>query len=268
MDWKIYGGYTMADELYTRLEKYMEGTSLGLTALAEVLTKMDSRLSKAEEDDEATLFAKEQDQARMSLVKDVASQVVSMLKSTDDLVDVGERKVKNSGAINQDGNDGSTTVSPATDAKNQQATLQAEEEPEDDDEAQEKMGKYPMKEQEDDDEAMEEAAADEDDDDDEAMEEAVYKQMRKEISSLKKQIAGIDTDLTKSVKQETAASLRKAGWKEERRLVAPTLSLGSDEMEIVKARPTGGELVDELANMSYSELRKLQYSVEQGDVTL
>mgnify|MGYP003658960040 CR=1 FL=1 len=251
----------MADELYIRLEKYMEGTSLGLTALAEVLTKMDSRLSKAEEDDEATLFAKEQDHARMSLVKDVASQVVSMLKSTDDLVDVGERKVKNSGAINQDGNDGST------DAKNQQATLQAEDEPEDDDdEAQEKMGKYPMKEQEDDDdEAMEEAAADEDDDDDEAMEEAVYKQMRKEISSLKKQIAGIDTDLTKSVKQETAASLRKAGWKEERRLVAPTLSLGSDEMEIVKARPTGGELVDELANMSYSELRKLQHKIETGD---
>ena len=258
----------MADELYIRLEKYMEGTSLGLTALAEVLTKMDSRLSKAEEDDEATIFAKEQDYARTSLVKDVASQVVSMLKSTDDLDGVGERKVKSSGAINQDGNDGSATVSPTTEAKNQQATLQAEDEPEEDDEKQEKMGKYPMKEQEDDDDEAVEEAADEEDDDDEAMEEAVYKQMRKEISNLKKQIAGIDTDLSKSVKQETAASLRKAGWKEERRLVAPTLSLGSDEMEIVKARPTGGELVDELANMSYSELRKLQYSVEQGDVTL
>ena len=233
----------MADELYTRLEKYMEGTSLGLTALAEVLTKMDSRLLKAEEDDEATVFAKEQDHARTSLIKDVASQVVSMLKSTDDLDGIGERKVKNSGALNQDGNDSSTAVSPETSAPNQQATLQAEDEPEEEEEPEEKTSKYPM-------------------------EEAVYKQMKKEISNLKKQIASNNVDLTKSVKDETESTLRKAGWKEERSLVAPTLSLGSDEVEIVKANPTGGQLVDELANMSYSELRKLQYSVEQGDVTI
>ena len=260
----------MADELYTRLEKYMEGTSLGLTALAEVLTKMDSRLSKAEEDEEATIFAKEQDHARNSLVKDVASHVVSMLKATDDLDNVGERKVKTSGALNQGGEDSSTTVSPETNAPNQQATLQAEEEPEEDEKPEEKMGKYPMKEQEEDeDEAVEEAAEDEeDDDDDEAMEESVYKQMKKEISNLRKQISANNVDLTKSVKDETESTLRKAGWKEERRLVAPTLSLGNDEIEIVKASPTGGELVDELANMSYSELRKLQYSVEQGDVTI
>ena len=260
----------MADELYTRLEKYMEGTSLGLTALAEVLTKMDSRLTKAEYDDEATLFAKEQEDARTNLVKDVASQVVAMLKSTDDLDNVGERKVKNSGALNQDGNDGSATVSPTTDAPNQQATLQAEDEPDEEEEPEEKMGKYPMKEQEDDDdEAVEEEASnDDDEDDDQAVEESVYKQMKKEISNLKKQISSFNTDLSKSVKDETESTLRKAGWKEERRLVAPTLSLGNDEVEIVKAAPTGGELVDELANMSYSELRKLQYSVEQGDVTL
>jgi len=257
----------MADELYTRLEKYMEGTSLGLTALAEVLTKMDSRLLKAEEDDEATVFAKEQDHARTSLIKDVASQVVSMLKSTDDLDGIGERKVKNSGALNQDGNDSSTAVSPETSAPNQQATLQAEDEPEEEEEPEEKTSKYPMKEQEDDDEEAVEEAADEDEDD-EAMEEAVYKQMKKEISNLKKQIASNNVDLTKSVKDETESTLRKAGWKEERSLVAPTLSLGSDEIEIVKANPTGGQLVDELANMSYSELRKLQYSVEQGDVTI
>jgi hypothetical protein len=258
----------MADELYTRLEKYMEGTSLGLTALAEVLTKMDSRLLKAEEEDEATVFAKEQDYARTSLIKDVASQVVSMLKSTDDLDGVGERKVKTSGALNQDGDDSSTAVTPETSAPTQQATLQAEDEPEEEEEPEEKMGKYPMKEQEDDDEEAVEEAADDEDEDDEAMEEAVYKQMKKEISNLKKQIASNNVDLTKSVKDETDATLRKAGWKEERRLVAPTLSLGSDEIEIVKANPTGGELVDELANMSYSELRKLQYSVEQGDVTI
>ena len=261
----------MADELYTRLEKYMEGTSLGLTALAEVLTKMDSRLSKAEEDEEQTLFAKEQEDARMALVKDVASQVVSLLKNTDELEDVGDRKVKNSGALNQDGDDSSATVAPETDAKNQQATLQAEDEPEEEGEPKEKMGKFPMKEEASDvdeaDEAPVEEASDEEGDD-EAMEESVFKQMKKEIANLKKQISGAQTDISKSVRDETESTLRKAGWKEERRLVAPTLSMGNDEVEIVKANPSDGELVDELANMSYSELRKLQYSVEQGDVTL
>ena len=260
----------MADELYTRLEKYMEGTSLGLTALAEVLTKMDSRLSKAEEDEEQTLFAKEQEDARMALVKDVASQVVSLLKNTDELEDVGDRKVKNSGALNQDGDDSSATVAPETDEKNQQATLQAEEEPEEEGEPKEKMGKFPMKEEASDEEE-EEKAEDEEapaEDDDEAMEESVFKQMKKEIANLKKQISGAQTDISKSVRDETESTLRKAGWKEERRLVAPTLSMGNDEVEIVKATPETGELVDELANMSYSELRKLQYSVEQGDVTL
>ena len=261
----------MADELYTRLEKYMEGTSLGLTALAEVLTKMDSRLMKAEEDEEQTLFAKEQEDARMALVKDVASQVVSLLKNTDELEDVGDRKVKNSGALNQDGDDSSATVAPETDAKNQQATLQAEDAPEDEDEPKEKMGKYPMKEEASDEEEAEEAPVEEasdEEDDDEAMEESVFKQMKKEIANLKKQISGANADITKSVRDETESTLRKAGWKEERRLVAPTLSMGNDEVEIVKANPSDGELVDELANMSYSELRKLQYSVEQGDVTI
>jgi hypothetical protein len=258
----------MADELYTRLEKYMEGTSLGLTALAEVLTKMDSRLSKAEEDDEATVFAKEQEYARSSLIKDVASAVVGMLKSTDELENIGDRTAKKSPPLNADGDDSSETVTLETDAKNQQATIQAEDEEEEevpaeeeDGERQEKMDKYPMKEEEDDEDEVE-------DDEDEAVEEAVYAKMKKEISSLKKQVAEFGTDLTKTIKGETESTLRKAGWKEERRLVAPTLSLGNDEIEIVKANPTNGELVDELANMSYSELRKLQYSVEQGDVTI
>ena len=36
----------MADEILNRIEKHMEGTSLGLAALAEVLQKMDGRSCK------------------------------------------------------------------------------------------------------------------------------------------------------------------------------------------------------------------------------
>ena len=55
----------MSDELYGRLEKYMEGTSLGLAALSEVLTKMDARMTYAEQEQDAFDIAKaEEEEAR------------------------------------------------------------------------------------------------------------------------------------------------------------------------------------------------------------
>ena len=42
----------MADEVLDRVEKQMEGTNLALAAVAEVLQKMDYRLSKEDEDEE------------------------------------------------------------------------------------------------------------------------------------------------------------------------------------------------------------------------
>ena len=39
----------MADEIYNRIEKQLEGNSLALSAVAEILQKMDSRMTSDEE---------------------------------------------------------------------------------------------------------------------------------------------------------------------------------------------------------------------------
>ena len=62
----------MSEEIMTRVEKQMEGTNLALAAVAEVLSKMDSRFSATEE---AELRKAEQDAANAehtALVKEIA----------------------------------------------------------------------------------------------------------------------------------------------------------------------------------------------------
>ena len=262
----------MSDELYGRLEKYMEGTSLGLAALSEVLTKMDARLTKAEVEQNAVDLAKAEEEERTSLIKDVASAVAELLKATDDLDGDKTRTAKKSGALNADGDDSSTAVTPPSAAPDQQATIQAEDDKDKDEDIED--AEYPMKEGAPEDEDVkpkdvEEAASDEEPED-EDIEDAVVQSMKKQIDALQKQISDYEGSLSKAVSDETDTRLRKMGFKEERRLVAPTqsTSFGEDEVKIVKASPTGDDITEQLADLSYSELRKLQHQVEQGEVTL
>ena len=262
----------MSDELYGRLEKYMEGTSLGLAALSEVLTKMDARLTKAEVEQNAVELAKAEEEERTSLIKDVASAVAELLKATDDLDGDKTRTAKKSGALNADGDDSSATVTPPSAAPDQQATIQAEDDKDKDEDIED--AEYPMKEGAPEDEDVkpkdvEEAASDEEPED-EDIEDAVVQSMKKQIDALQKQISDYEGSLSKAVSDETDTRLRKMGFKEERRLVAPTqsTSFGEDEVKIVKASPTGGDITEQLADLSYSELRKLQHKVENGEVTI
>jgi cellobiose-specific phosphotransferase system component IIB len=257
-----YWRFSMSDEFNGRLEKYMEGTSLGLAALAEVLQKMDARLTKAEEVDVEAEIAKAEADERNALVKDVASAVVSMLKATDDLDGEKERKAKSSGPVNASGDDSSTTVAPPTAAADQQATIQAEAE---DDEEEDEEKSYPMKADEDD-EAEDEEKAEMDDDENEDEEKAMYGRMKKQIDALHKELADSKANIAKAVQEESEARLRKMGFKEETRLVAPKATFGKDEVDIVKA--TESVDVNDLANLSYGELRKLQFAVQNGEVTL
>ena len=258
----------MSDELYGRLEKYMEGTSLGLAALSEVLTKMDARLTKAEVEQNAVELAKAEEEERTSLIKDVASAVAELLKATDDLDGDKTRTAKKSGALNADGDDSSATVTPPSAAPDQQATIQAE----DDEKKEEDIedAEYPMKEGDVKPKDVEEAASEDEDAKEEDIEDAVVQSMKKQIDALQKQISDYEGSLSKAVSDETDTRLRKMGFKEERRLVAPTqsTSFGEDEVKIVKASPTGDDITEQLADLSYSELRKLQHQVEQGEVTL
>ena len=85
----------MADEILNRIEKHMEGTSLGLAALAEVLQKMDGRM---EADDAYAIEKAEQEQAAIehaNLVKSIAKSV--LIELSDQGMDVDGTATENVG---------------------------------------------------------------------------------------------------------------------------------------------------------------------------
>jgi len=264
----------MADEILNRIEKHMEGTSLGLAALAEVLQKMDGRM---ELDDAYAIEKAENEQAayeHASLVKNIAKSV--LIELADQGMDVDGTDVKTVGGGDPtkgatatpnyvgDSDDSSETITPSTKIEDQQASIQAED---DEDEEEEKAymgGKKMNKAEHDGDEEEkfpkdeeEEKAMDDDDDDDDV------KKLQKQLISLQKQIAGLD--ISKAVKDESENRLRKMGFKEENGLQKPQLTnvFGADETPIKKAQNIG-DVVDQLTNLSYKELRKMQEFKRQG----
>jgi len=266
----------MADEILDRIEKHMEGTSLGLAALAEVLQKMDGRM---EDDDAYAIQKAEQEQAayeHAALVKDIAKSV--LIELSDQGMDVDGTDIENVGKPDPtkgatatpnyigDADDSSETITPRQSIEDQQASIMAEDE--DDDEDEEKAmhaGKMKAEHDEDDDDEDIENAykkvemADDDDDDEE--EKAMLK---KSIKQLQKQIAALD--ISKAVKEESENRLRKMGFKEENGLQRPQLSnnvFGADETPIKKAQNVN-DVVDQLTNLSYKELRKMQEYKRQG----
>ena len=255
----------MADEILNRIEKHMEGTSLGLAALAEVLQKMDGRMDA---DDAYAIQKAEQEQAayeHASLVKNIAKSV--LIELADQGMDVDGEKVKTVGGADPtkgatatpnyvgDSDDSSENVTIPTKIEDQQATIQAE----DDDEEEEEEKAY-MKKAEDEEENGENGNGSDEEPTDEELENSLQKQ----LASLQKQIDGLD--ISKAVKNESENRLRKMGFKEENGLQKPQLSknvFGADETPIKKAQ-TVNDVVDQLTNLSYKELRKMQEYKRQG----
>ena len=273
----------MADEILDRIEKHMEGTSLGLAALAEVLQKMDGRM---EDDDAYAIQKAEEEQAayeHAALVKDIAHSV--LIELSDQGMDVDGTDIENVGKPDPtkgatatpnyvgDADDSSETITPRSSIEEQQASIMAEDDDDEDEEKAMHAGK--MKADEDDDEDEEKAMGRkienaykkvemaEDDDEDEDEEKAMLK---KSIKQLQKQIEALD--ISKAVKEESENRLRKMGFKEENGLQRPQLStnvFGADETPIKKAQ-TVNDVVDQLTNLSYKELRKMQELKRQGIV--
>ena len=268
----------MADEILNRIEKHMEGTSLGLAALAEVLQKMDGRM---EADDAYAIEKAEQEEAAIqhaSLVKSIAKSV--LIELSDQGMDVDGTAIENVGKPDPtksatatpnyvgDSDDSSETIEPRSSIEDQQASIMAEDNGEEDDDEKEKA-MHPMKEKamhgddEDDDEDKEKAYMKKADDEDEDEEKAMLK---KSIAQLQKQIESLD--ISKAVKEESETRLRKMGFKEENGLQRPQLSnsFGADTETPIKKAQTVNDVVDQLTNLSYKELRKMQEFKRQGMV--
>jgi len=266
----------MAD-ISDKLEKQMEGTNLALAAVAEVLQKMDIRLAKEEEDAEAEENEKEMAKAQSELVKSVATEVVAMLKAGEGDSYAGsdasgdERKAKPTGGTPQNSDDSESAAGISSKIEDQQNTIQAadmgsDDEDEDmekgahDDEDKEEKGMY--KEDDDDDasdEPVEEKGMDDDEDD--------VEKMQKQLDSLKKQLADTEASISKAVQTESENRLRKMGFREETGLQAPKVvnGLGVDGSTPIQKSTAIEDTPAALAELSYSELRRMQHQIETGN---
>ena len=242
-----------------------------------------------EADDAYAIEKAEQEQAAIehaALVKNIAKSV--LIELSDQGMDVDGTAIENVGKPDPtkgatatpnyvgDSDDSSETIEPRSSIEDQQASIMAEDNGEEDDKKEDvdkamrnKMenAMHPKVENAEHDEKEEEDGemkkADKENDE-EKIEEAMG--LKKQLANLQKQIEALD--ISKAVKEESENRLRKMGFKEENGLQRPQLStnvFGADETPIKKAQ-TVNDVVDQLTNLSYKELRKMQEFKRQGIV--
>jgi len=278
-------------DINDRLEKQMEGTNLALAAVAEVLQKMDDRLSKAEEQEyEVNRQVAEENEfsqavaEKTELVKAIAGEVLDVIKGVGESkqgmeVDgTGSRKAKastgSSGTVTGGGNDdakaaptaqGTKTVGQAIEAMQKQLKLIKEGYgvAKDEDE-------YP--EEETTDEGSEEEPTEEEEEEDNG-DEKEYP-FDRAIQNLQKQINDFQKNMGSTIVNESEKRLAKMGFKEETSLQRPSLihyddvngnPLGIDGTTPVTKAASGADVADQLVDMSYKQLRDLQFKIESGD---
>ena len=275
--------YDMVD----RLEKQIEGSNLALAAVAEVLQKMDSRLTKAE--DEEFEMAQDEDDylEKQEIIKAVAGEVYGLIKADQGMPDMDkdgsakERKAK-SMAKGKDDVEKAVTGIPSKPVE-QQAAIQAMQK-------QLNMLKagwgFENEEEEGEEDDMEGYNEDEDaengeDNGEEDMGKMgrysvengegypALEQMQKQINKLTAAVKG-QFDIQKMVQGETEGRLRKMGFREETSLTRPMQiryddSLGVDGSTPITKGDNPGDVVDQMMNMSYKDLRVLQERIESGE---
>lgn len=271
----------MADEydVVERLEKQIEGSNLALAAVAEVLHKMDSRISKQEEY-EMELAENEEDAIeKQEIIKAVAGEVYGLIKA-DQGLDLDGDKVRKAGSMAKGHDDAEKAVTPVKAMADQQATIQAMQKQLD-------LLKEGLFDENDEEEDM---PASEDDDMEEEngppkdkrdIEEMRYslenaeteypelENMQKQINALKSAMSG-SFDMQKAVQKETEGRLRKMGFREETSLTRPTViryedSMGTDGTTPIQKESSGADTVDQMMQLSYQDLRRLQETIENGE---
>jgi len=251
----------MADsDIVERLEKQIEGSNLALAAVAEVLQKMDARLTKAEEE-EFELSQEEEDAfEKQEIIKAVAGEIYGMLKSETG-AQWGDSSDVNAKSMPAGHDDAEKAVTIDSKTENANRTIQAMQK-------QLELLKQGLEDEEGDgsDEEEEEERPEEEEEFPEEVQE-----MAKQIADLQKMVAQKNGGVQKMIQEETENRLRKMGFREENGLNKPQLiqysdSLGVDGASpIRKASSSPEDTVDQMMQMSYGELRRLQEAVDSGD---
>jgi hypothetical protein len=252
------------------IEKQLEGNSLALSAVAEVLSKMDARFAKADEDSNKKAQAEASSLAKADLVTSIAKEVLAVIKNEPGMDVSGKDRPAQGGGSASDADDSSVDANISADIKEQQNTIQAsrlaKEEDEEDEEDDMEKGGMTYKDEEDD-EAIDIPVEDMEKDDDEDDDDDEIENMKKQIKALTKQLSAKETSIKKQIKVGTEESLRKMGFREETSLKAPKLinGLGVDNTPLVKANKTAGDVSDQLVDLSYKQLRDLQHKIQMGE---
>lgn len=236
---------------------------------------MDSRISK--QDDYDMELAQEEEDAieKQEIIKAVAGEVYGLIKA-DQGLDLDGDKVRKAGSMKKGSDDSEKAVTIPKAMADQQATIQAMQKQLD-------LLKQGLDEEEDDmvneeDEDMEEENGPPEDEEVESMRYSLENaaseypelaQMQKQINALKSAMEG-SFDMQKAVQKETEGRLRKMGFREETSLTRPTViryedSMGLDGTSPIQKQASGGDTVDQMMQMSYQDLRRLQETIENGE---
>ena len=244
-------------DVLDQIQKQLEGNTLGLSAVADVLQKMEARLEKAEEVEyeEDLLLAEEQQYN--ALIKGVAEEVIAMIKADNEVgIDVEEKKVGGTKLSDANADDGSTTVdnakgTPTADAQDVIVS---------------KAGMGLKKDEGEESEEERRRREEEERRGGGGQNELVA--MKKQLEDLQKQVAGYQEVIKKSDDAEVVSRLERMGFREEKGLAAPTLipdeTLGTESESFLSKSEQTEDVVEQLSKLSFRELRTLQERVESG----
>ena len=261
------------NDIVERLEKQIEGSNLALAAVAEVLHKMDSRISKQEEYDMELAEDAEDAFEKQEIIKAVAGEVYGLIKADQGMPDLdkdGSAKERKAGSMAKGKDDSEKAVTVVSKLPDQQAAIQA------------MQKQLNLLKEEWADEDMEEENGEEEEENGEGEDELedglgmenaeqypVLENMQKQINQMKKLMSG-SLDMQKAVQNETEGRLRKMGFREETSLTRPTViryedSMGTDGTSPIQKEFSGGDTVDQMMQLSYQDLRRLQETIESGE---
>jgi len=267
-------------DIVERLEKQIEGSNLALAAVAEVLHKMDSRISKQEDYDMELAEDEEDAIEKQEIIKAVAGEVYGLIKADQGMPDMdkeGSAKERKASSMTKGKDDSEKAVTVVNKLTDQQATIQAMQkqldllkegwDKEEDEDIDENNG-----------DPDEEGEGEEEDEEgiglaryavENAEQYPVIENMQKQINELKSALNGANS-MQKAVQQETEGRLRKMGFREETSLTRPTMiryedSMGTDGTSPIQKEASGGDTVDQMMQLSYQDLRRLQENIENGN---
>mgnify|MGYP001562405969 FL=1 len=265
-----------------QLAKSQEGTTLALSAVAEQLQKLNTRLEKEDVVDEDA--AKEAEKAaaeeeEKAFKKSIVTDVIAALKEGG-LMDLNAKKEVKVGGKDKwpmsgrpAAEDEEKTTKVRTETGEVQKPIQAMKKAADLEEEEKDKELMPGEEMEEKGVVPPEEMVPEEDEDKDGSEE--YPQEMKAVISkmkadFKKQLASFQKSMETNIKKETESRMRKMGFREERGLASPKIrSLGVDETPIVKAQKASSpeEMANELSKLSYKQINRLRFQMEAGDTT-